>query len=245
VFVACATPFVSLAQGIEAPLEETERLAWQALRRLGEPRTHALGADWKLACEHLLDRSHRGIARPALKPELVEAAPFAPCGELAVRAVGNGLDAADRAPSWPVRAYARSLPTQAGRRAELIFVWPNLLLCVMPDQVAIVQVLPAATGICSLREVSYGLPHASRELRIARYASARVRRRARAEDKKILERVQQALATCAPDQAGLVSGGETGVHWFLERLRAAGPGADASGQPVRRRRQSRPPTIVA
>jgi carnitine monooxygenase subunit len=243
VFAAFAMPAVSLTPGIEGSIQDGGAAAWRGLRRLGEPRTQALGADWKLACEHLLDLSHRGIARPALMPSLSEVAPFAPYGELAVRAVGDGFEAAGSAPSWPVRAYARSLPAHASRRTELIFVWPNLLLCVMPDQLATVQVLPAATGSCTVREVSYGLPDASGELRIARYAAARVRRRARAEDKKILERVQQALATRAPDQAGPVSGSETGVQWFVDRLRLASSGED--GAPTRRRRPSKPPAIVA
>ena len=88
---------------------------------------------------------------------------------------------------------------------EAIFVWPNLLLQFMPDQLAVVQVLPAATGTARIREVSYGVPDASGELRVARYASARVRRRAREQDARILERLQDGLATVRSTEAGLLA----------------------------------------
>ena len=106
---------------------------------------------------------------------------------------------------------------------EAIFVWPNLLLQFMPDQLAVVQVLPAATGTCSLREVSYGVPDAS-----ARIARGAVRQRARATARARAGHpdpgaVQEGLASVRSDRAGLLATNETGLHWFVERLRAAGP----------------------
>ena len=70
VFVAFDNAGLPLADGIERVRSRTRHRS-AALRRLSEPRTQQLRADWKLACEHLLDLSHLAIARPALKPTVV------------------------------------------------------------------------------------------------------------------------------------------------------------------------------
>ncbi len=241
VFVAFDKPELELADGIDASAVG-QGTAFAALRRLSEPRTQQLRADWKLACEHLLDVSHLAIARPALKPKLFDPVPYASCGAYAVRAV-SGMEHTAAASCWPARAYAKFLPAVTPRVMEAIFVWPNLLLQFMPDQLAVVQVLPAATGTCSIREVSYGMPDASGELRVARYASARVRRRAREHDTRILERLQEGLASSPVDRAGLLATHETGLHWFVERLRAAGH--EGAAKSIRRRRIRNPAPLPA
>ena len=241
VFVAFELPAIPLGRGIETTAEDADGISTShALRRLGEPRIHPLRADWKLACEHLLDLSHLTVARPALKPRIFDAQPFAPCGELAIRTV-RGMEASRDSAAWPVRMYDRHLPVTARRRLTAVFVWPNLLLQFMPDQLAVTQVLPAATGVCAIREVSYGLPDASRELRIARYAAARVRRRAREHDAKILERLQDGLGSAAADHAAPLANAETGLHWFVEQWRASGAGG--VGKPVRRARLRSPAPV--
>jgi phenylpropionate dioxygenase-like ring-hydroxylating dioxygenase large terminal subunit len=241
VFVAFDKPELELADGIDASAVG-QGTSFAALRRLSEPRTQQVRADWKLACEHLLDVSHLAIARPALKPKLFDPAPYASCGAFAVRAV-SGMEHTAAAPCWPARAYAKFLPAVTPRVMEAIFVWPNLLLQFMPDQLGVVHVLPAATGTCSIREVSYGVPDASGELRVARYASARVRRRARAQDTRILERLKEGLAGSPVDRAGLLAAQENGLHWFVERLRAAGHGGAAKS--IRRRRIRHPTPLPA
>jgi hypothetical protein len=103
-----------------------------------------------------------------------------------------------------------------------------------PDQLAMIQVLPGPTGSCQLRELAYGTPTASRELRLVRYAHARVRRSARAQDGRILERVQNGLASAgAASGAGPIAMSEVGLLWFVECLRAARRLPQAS--PVRQR----------
>jgi phenylpropionate dioxygenase-like ring-hydroxylating dioxygenase large terminal subunit len=240
VFVAFAQPATSLAAALEQFERPGDDAATAALRRLQEPQLHPCGADWKLACEQLLDVSHHAIARPGLKPAVVEAKPFAPCGTSALQLRTTIADTA-AAPTWPARAYARSLPASAGRSADLLFVWPNLLLQFLPDALAVLQVLPDATGACVLREVEYGPGSSSRELRLARYARSRVRRRARADDCRIVERVQQGLASGGSGSGGgPIAVHEMGLRWFAERWRAC---VDLPG-PTPRRRASRARSVT-
>ena len=219
VFVAFARPATALAAALEPFERPGDDAAAAALRRLQEPQLHACLADWKLACEQLLDVSHHAIARPALKPAVVEARALRAvrnrCAATALQDTGGAATA-----PWPVRAYARSLPASIGRSADLLFVWPNLLLQFLPDALAVLQVLPGAAGTCVLREVEYGTASGSRELRLARYARSRVRRRARADDRRIVERVQQGLASGGSGVGGgPIAAHETGLRWFAERWR--------------------------
>jgi phenylpropionate dioxygenase-like ring-hydroxylating dioxygenase large terminal subunit len=243
VFIAVEPPALPLADALEPYVPRQVGGGSSNLRRLGEPRTYALQADWKLASEHLLDLSHRCVARPAVKPQLFDVASFDPCGPVAVRATGTVASVA-AATSWSVRAYTQWLPEDAPRHAEILFVWPNLLLQFAPDQLAVIQVLPGPTGSCLLREVAYGLPDANRAWRLVRYAHARVRRSARAQDSRILERVQHGLASAgAAAGAGPIATGEVGVQWFVESLRGATTPA-AGSKPVRQRRLRKPTLAV-
>jgi phenylpropionate dioxygenase-like ring-hydroxylating dioxygenase large terminal subunit len=239
VFIAVEPPALPLAEALEPFVPAQVGEGSLNLRRLGEPRNYSILADWKLASEHLLDLSHRVVARPAVKPQLFDVATFTPCGPLAVRAIGTITEVA-AATSWPVRAYAQWLPQGAPCHAEALFLWPNLLLQFAPDQLAVIQVLPGPTGSCQLREVAYGRAVASRELRLVRYAHARVRRSARAQDSRILERVQHGLASAgAAADGGPIAKNEVGLQWFVECLRAATTAA-AGIKPVRQRRLRKP-----
>jgi phenylpropionate dioxygenase-like ring-hydroxylating dioxygenase large terminal subunit len=243
VFIAVEPPVLSLADALEPAVPAQVAEGSSNLRRLGEPRTYAIQADWKLASEHLLDLSHRVVARPTVKPQLFDVATFTACGPLVVRATGAVAGMAAATP-WPVRAYAQWLPEGAPRTAEILFAWPNLLLQFAPDQLAVIQVLPGPTGSCQLREVAYGTPVASRELRLVRYAHARVRRSARAQDSRILERVQHGLASAgAAAGGGPIASSEVGLQWFVECLRAHTT-ASAGIKPVRQRRLRKPALAI-
>jgi phenylpropionate dioxygenase-like ring-hydroxylating dioxygenase large terminal subunit len=244
VFIAIESPVMPLADALEPYVPAQVSEGSSRLRRLGEPRTHAFQADWKLASEHLLDLSHRLVARPTLKPQLFDVATYTACGPLAVRARG-AVAAVTATTSWPVRAYVQWLPEGAPRHVETLFLWPNLLLQFAPDQLSVIQVLPGPTGSCLLREVAYGLPDASREWRLVRYAHARVRRSARAQDSRILERVQHGLANAgAAAGGGPIAANEAGLQWFVECVRASMT-ASAGIKPVRPRRLRKSPLAIS
>lgn len=214
VFVAFEPPAKTLDEML-APLEASwpER---SALRRLHEPRTHAVAADWKLACQHLLDSSHRGIARPKLQPQVFAPPRFGVIGADVLAASAPLANSGNT--SWSARTYQLLLPGDAAApRADYVFVWPNLLLCSAPDGLALTQVLPESHGRSHLREIRYALPDASRTMRLLRYAYERVRRDARGDDLRMLERAQGGAESLAPEATGPVGAGECALQWFVER----------------------------
>ncbi|HEX9207226.1 MAG TPA: aromatic ring-hydroxylating dioxygenase subunit alpha [Steroidobacteraceae bacterium] len=222
VFVAFGKPVQAL-DAMLAPLAA----AWPdsaALRRLHEPRTLQVPADWKLTCQHLLDSAHLDVARPQLQARVFAAAQFTIAGMHALSATAP-LANAGNAP-WSARTYQLLLPGDAAApRADYLYLWPNLLLCHAPDGLAVTQVLPESAGCSRLREIRYGLPDGSRTTRLLRYAYERVRRRARHDDLRVLERAQAGARSLDPAMVGPIDAREFALHWFVERYHAALAGA--------------------
>ena len=224
IFVAFERPARSVAEMLGPVRAELEPYRFEALRRLTEPRVQRYQADWKLVVEHRLDTAHLDIARPLLKPRVGGPIETSQCGEHVLRLSAN-IGAAAGAP-WSARGYERWLPQasdlpEARRRLwASYFLWPNSALTVSPDRVVVTRVLPVQAGQSLLRSVIYALPDASREMRIARYLHHRVARQAGLHDQRVVERVQQGLASgdAAP---GPIAARETGVRWFVGRMRPA------------------------
>jgi len=218
------------------------------LRRLAEPANVACAADWKLACEHLLDAQHRGVARPGLKPGVFAVPEFDRTGEDAIG--GTAALASEDNGSWSARVYRRlaSESTPAAARAEIVFLWPGTLLQLAPEGLTVQQVLPGGASHCSLRESRYGATDAGRESRLLRYLHARVRRHALAMDLRLLERTQHGLGNLEPGAAGPVADNEPALRWFIQRMRRAcgdaGPGAEPAAPRRRLRRRSVAPAAT-
>lgn len=214
------------------------------LRRLAEPRTVVVGADWKLACEHALDTAHLGVARASPRSRVFEPTGFAAAGADAVRAAGIPVDAT-RA-SWPARAYQRFAPDAlASLQADFLFIWPNLLLVRGGDTLTVLQVLPGPPGACRLRTLRYGPPDVTRATRVLRYLHERVVRQALADDARLLERVQHGLASVDAAATSCVDDAQPGLRWFVERCRhALEPAtiAPAPDVPRSRTRRARKPS---
>ena len=228
VFVSFGQPARPVAEMLEAVRGELQAYRCESLRRLEEPRLQRCQANWKLLCEHRLDTHHLGLARPIVKPRVGGAVEISAPGDDVLRLAAPIT--AGPAASWSVRAYVHGLPEVAAlpperRRAVFsYFVWPSLVLDVYPDQIAVTRFLPGQPDQVLVRSVSYALPDARREMRIVRYLNRRVASRAAIEDRRIVERVQAGLATGEATQSALADD-ETGLRWFVERLRRAVPAA--------------------
>jgi phenylpropionate dioxygenase-like ring-hydroxylating dioxygenase large terminal subunit len=244
VFVAFGPPARPLHEALEQVAGSWPDLG--GLRRLAEPASVACGADWKLACEHLLDAQHRFVARPGLKPCVYAVPEFDRTGADAMS--GTAALASEDQGSWSARAYRRlaSESAPAAARAEFVFLWPGTLLQLTPEGLTVQQVLPGLAGRCSLRESRYGATDAGRETRLLRYLHARVRRHALAMDLRLLERTQHGLGNLEPGAAGPVADNEPALRWFIQRLRRACGSAAADAKPAApRRRLRRPPVVPA
>jgi phenylpropionate dioxygenase-like ring-hydroxylating dioxygenase large terminal subunit len=145
-----------------------------------------------------------------------------------------------------VLAYRRLAGAAAGAavRAEFVFLWPNTLLQLAPEGLTVQQVLPLATGHCSLRELRYGAPDVARETRLLRYLHARVRRDALAMDLRLLERTQHGLGNLEPAAAGPVADNEPALRWFSQRARRACGDAGSEAKPDAPRRILRRKAVV-
>ena len=241
VFVALGEPARPLADQLDGAGADWPDA--KAMRRLREPRLVPLQADWKMACEHLLDVAHLPVMRPGLKPRVFDAPVFKACGADVLRA---GVAAVDTwIASWSARAYQRLL-LDAGlpARAELLFLWPNTLLVAAPDGLGVAQVLPGPTGRCSLRHVRYGVPDSSRTMTLLRYVHERVMRRTREDDRRIVERTQQGIASIDPAATGPIARQEQGLRWFAGRYRSAvatqAPATTVRAPRARRSRKASP-----
>ena len=109
---------------------------------------------------------------------------------------------------------------------------PNLGIDVFPDQMDFFQVLPRGAGKCMIRGQSFALPDERREMRIARYLSARINRQVQREDEFLCRRVQQGLAS-GSYEPGPLSRLENCMFEFHEVLRERIPELREKSPPAR------------
>jgi phenylpropionate dioxygenase-like ring-hydroxylating dioxygenase large terminal subunit len=205
------------------------------LRTLGRVTLRPRPVNWKNIGDNYSDGlhipvAHSGLTRLFGRSYGVEA-------EEHVDRMWGELD--DRPSSnWSERAYQRLLPEAAhlpkpGQRRWLYFkLWPNVAFDVYPDQVDFMQWLPLSTTTSVIREISYALPDDRREMRAARYLNWRINRQVNAEDTRLVERVQQGMASRS-FSAGPLSAKEVCLRHFCRRMRELIPEA----------RQTQPPPL--
>jgi phenylpropionate dioxygenase-like ring-hydroxylating dioxygenase large terminal subunit len=118
--------------------------------------------------------------------------------------VARGISWLRERPSskWSERMYQQligqvtgDLPEDHRRRWSFYSMLPNLGIDVFPDQMDFFQVLPRGPGKCTIRGGSFARPDSRREMRIARYLTARISRQVQREDEFLCRRVQQGLAS--------------------------------------------------
>ena len=207
---------------------------FEELGALGRITLRPRSVNWKNVADNYSDGLHIPVAHPGLtrlfgKSYGVEAEAHVD------RMWGDLVDA----PSANVseRAYQKFLPQAdhlpaVSRRRWLYFkLWPNVAFDIYPDQVDFMQFLPVSPTETLIREISYCLPDARREMRAARYLNWRINRRVNLEDTALIARVQKGMASRS-FVAGPLAKQEVCLRSFGRKLRARIPEA---------RRQSRPP----
>ena len=121
---------------------------------------------------------------------------------------------------------------QANQRHWLYFkLWPNVAFDIYPDQVDFMQWLPTGPTSCLIREISYVLPDARREMKAARYLNWRINRQVNAEDTALITRVQQGMQSQS-FQMGPLSDKEVCLKHFCARMRAIIPEARLEQAPA-------------
>ena len=123
----------------------------------------------------------------------------------------------------PTRLSA--LPARWGRAALALFqAVPNVALDIYPDQVDFMHFVPVGPTETLIREVSYAVPDAAREMKAARYLNWRINRRVNDEDTALIRRVQQGMGSSAY-RPGPLGRSEVCLRSFAGKLRRLIPEA--------------------
>jgi phenylpropionate dioxygenase-like ring-hydroxylating dioxygenase large terminal subunit len=207
---------------------------FEAMQALGRVTLRPRAVNWKNVADNYSDGLHIPVAHPGLTRLFgrgygVEASEHVDrmWGELVERPSANISE----------RAYQRFLPTaehlpENQQRLWLYFkLWPNVAFDIYPDQIDFMQFLPVSPTETLIREISYALPDARREMKAARYLNWRINRRVNAEDTALIARVQAGMGS-ASFTVGPIGESEVCLRNFARKIREAIPEARCHEKPA-------------
>ena len=226
--------FVTLEPGapsvaeMMAPYEDEVALyRFEELRAIGRVTLRPRALNWKTIADNYSDGLHIPVGHPGLtrlfgRSYAIEAREHVDRmeGELRIDVSENPSE----------RAYQRFLPEAdhlpASHQRKWLYykLFPNVAFDIYPDQVDFMQFLPVSATETVIREVSYALPDARREMKAARYLNWRINRRVNDEDNALISRVQEGMAS--PSYvAGPLGTSEVCLRSFAQKLRRLIPEA--------------------
>ena len=233
--------FVTLEPGapsvaeMMAPYEsEVAPYRFEDLRATGQVTVRPRDLNWKTIADNYSDGLHIPIGHPGLtrlfgRNYRIEA------GEHVDRMEGDLVEQPSADPGE--RAYQRMLPQvehlpATHQRKWLYYkLFPNVAIDIYPDQVDFMQFLPVSATKTVIREISYALPDARREMKAARYLNWRINRRVNAEDTVLIARVQAGMAS--PSYVpGPLGTSEVCLRSFAQKLRRLLPEARLARPPA-------------
>jgi phenylpropionate dioxygenase-like ring-hydroxylating dioxygenase large terminal subunit len=199
-----------------APYEaEVAPCRFEELQAIGRITLRPRDVNWKNVADNYSDGLHINVAHPGLT-RLFGGDYRIEAGEQVDRMSGELVERPST--NLSERAYQHFLPEGAGRRWLYFKLWPNVAIDIYPDQVDFMHFVPVGPTQTLIREISYALPDARREMRAARYLNWRINRRVNAEDTALIRRVQQGMASSlyAPGPLGK---SEVCLRSFARKLR--------------------------
>ncbi len=200
---------------------------FEALEAIGRITLRPRAVNWKNIADNYSDGLHISVAHPGLTRLFggdyrIEAGAQVDrmSGELVERPSANLSE----------RAYQHFLP---GRdRTWLYFkLWPNVAIDIYPDQVDFMHFVPVSATETLIREISYALPDARREMKAARYLNWRINRRVNEEDTALVARVQAGMGSSLY-RPGPLGESEVCLRSFARRLRRLIPEVRAEAPPA-------------
>ncbi|MDQ3075454.1 MAG: aromatic ring-hydroxylating dioxygenase subunit alpha, partial [Pseudomonadota bacterium] len=233
--------FVTLEPGapsvaeMMAPYEDEVALyRFEELRAIGRVTLRPRDLNWKTIADNYSDGLHIPVGHPGLtrlfgRSYGIEAQGHVDRMEGELRAdVSNNVSE---------RAYQHFLPDADHLPGSHCKKWlyyklfPNVAFDIYPDQVDFMQFLPVSATETVIREVSYALPDARREMKAARYLNWRINRRVNDEDSALIARVQEGMAS--PSYvAGPLGTSEVCLRSFAQKLRRLIPEARLERAPL-------------
>jgi phenylpropionate dioxygenase-like ring-hydroxylating dioxygenase large terminal subunit len=232
--------FVTLEPGapsvaeMMAPYEaEVAPYRFEELRAIGRVTLRPRALNWKTIADNYSDGLHIPVGHPGLTRLFGRSYAIESEGHVD-RMEGELRDDVSDNPSE--RAYQKFLPQAehlpASHRKKWLYykLFPNVAFDIYPDQVDFMQFLPVSATETVIREVSYALPDARREMKAARYLNWRINRRVNEEDSALIARVQAGMAS--PSYvAGPLGTSEVCLRSFAQRLRRLIPEARLERSP--------------
>ena len=211
-----------------APYEaEIAPFRFEQMQPLGRITLRPRDVNWKNVADNYSDGLHIPVAHPGLTRLFggdyrIEAGEHVDrmSGELVERSSANLAE----------RTYQKFLPADAGRSWLYYKLWPNVAFDLYPDQIDFMHFVPVGPTETLIREVSYGLPDARREMKAARYLNWRINRRVNAEDTALIRRVQQGMGSSLY-RPGPLGESEVCLRSFAAKLRGLIPEARRDSPP--------------
>ena len=192
---------------------------FEELRAIGRITLRPREVNWKNVADNYSDGLHIDVAHPGLT-RLFGASYEIEAGPHVDRMSGELVDTPSANPSE--RAYRHFLPQDAGRTWLYFKLWPNVAFDTYPDQVDFMHFVPVSPTETLIREISYAVPDARREMKAARYLNWRINRQVNAEDTALIARVQQGMGS-ALYRPGPLGKSEVCLRSFARKLRRVIP----------------------
>jgi phenylpropionate dioxygenase-like ring-hydroxylating dioxygenase large terminal subunit len=233
-FVALDAGAPSVAS-MMAPYEsEVAPYRFAELRPIGRVTMRSRALNWKTIADNYSDGLHIPVGHPGLT-RLFGKGYRISADEHVDRMEGDLVERPSDNPSE--RTYQKHLPEAdhlpASHRRKWLYykLFPNVAFDIYPDQVDFMQFLPVSATETVIREISYALPDARREMRACRYLNWRINRRVNEEDTELITRVQ--LGMQSPSYvAGPLGTSEVCLRSFASKLRRLIPEARLERAPT-------------
>jgi phenylpropionate dioxygenase-like ring-hydroxylating dioxygenase large terminal subunit len=233
-FVTLEPGAPSVAEMMAPYADEGAAYRFEELRAIGRVTLRPRPLNWKTIADNYSDHLHIAVGHPGLtrlfgRNYRIEAKDHVD------RMEGDLVEQASANPSE--RAYQRFLPgadhlPPSHRRKWLYYkLFPNVAFDLYPDQVDFMQFLPVSATETVIREISYALPDARREMKAARYLNWRINRRVNAEDTGLIGRVQAGMQS-ASYVPGPLGTSEVCLRSFASKLRKLIPQARLEQAPA-------------
>ena len=227
----------SLAEYLQPVTGELALYRFDEMQPLLPIRSRLREVNWKNACDNYVDALHIRVAHPGLNSLVRDT--YRLEVDRGVDKIYADIEAVNSA-DLSVQAYRQMLPDVAHLPEERKRMWhyfrlfPALMFDVYPDQIDFMQFIPLTPTTCILRDGAYALPDDRREMKAARYLNQRLNRDVNAEDKVLIERVQEGMGS-SRFSVGPLGRNEICLRNFAERVRNTIPLAREEVRPSRAR----------
>jgi phenylpropionate dioxygenase-like ring-hydroxylating dioxygenase large terminal subunit/AcrR family transcriptional regulator len=228
----------SVAERMAPHVAELSHYRIDQMVPLDELWTNELAIDWKNVVENYVEDYHFPMGHPGLSALMEAQYDRESFAGGTMRLSHHMRDKPLR--SWSAEGYARflpvmeSLPEHMRRRWTYFGLYPNVYFDIYPEWMDFFHVLPLGAGRTLIRSRSFGFPDDRREMKAARYFSARLNGRVQMEDEVLTESVQRGLESGAYRQ-GILSSKEIVLAGFQEWIRERLPVATLVEQPAKGR----------